>query len=262
MACRLVGLLNEGRPYKGSSMIRTVRLLHLAIACFSAAIVAFAPAYPASAERIPAKPVASAAPAASCTSATYAYAGLFSDRAGTGIEATVTMLAHAVVTQGHVAGWIGVGGLNAGPKGKTEWLQAGLATTEDGKTAIYAETVQVGLIPSYQALVPDVVPGRPYHLAVRTLPNRPEVWQVWLNGRPVTPAVKLPGSTHFEPMAMSESWNGGPPPTCNGFSYRFAQLKIASRNGVWSALTHTTPLANKGYKITHRTADGFTARSG
>lgn len=243
-------------------MIRTVRLLHLAVACFGAAIVAVVPAHLASATRSPARPDASAAPAASCTSATYAYAGLFSDRAATGIEATVTMLAHAVVTQGHVAGWIGVGGLNAGPKGKTEWLQAGLATTADGKTAIYAESVQVGLTPTYQGLVSDVVPGRPYHLAVRTVPNRPEFWQVWLNGRPVTPAIKLPGSRQFEPMAMSESWNGGPPPTCNGFSYRFAQLKVASSDGVWSALTHTTLLANKGYKITDRTVDGFIARSG
>jgi hypothetical protein len=243
-------------------MIRTVPLLHLAVACFGIAIVTFGPARPASATPTPARPAGSAAPAASCTSATYAYAGLFSDRAGTGIEATVTMLAHAVVTQGHVAGWIGVGGLNLGQKGKTEWLQAGVATTADGKTAIYAETVQVGVIPDYQTLVSNVVPGRPYHLAVRTVPNRPEVWQVWLNGRPVTAPVKLPGSTHFEPMAMSESWNGGPPPTCNGFAYRFAQLKIASKSGVWSALTHTTLLANKGYKISHRTADGFVARSG
>jgi hypothetical protein len=243
-------------------MIRMVRLLHLAVACLGAAIVSFGSAHAASATRVPAGPAGSAAPAASCTSATYAYAGLFSDRAGTGIEATVTVLAHAVVTQGHVAGWIGVGGLNAGPNGKTEWLQAGVATTADGKTAIYAETVQVGLVPSYQALVSDVVRGRPYHLAVHTLPNRPEVWQVWLNGRPVTAPVKLPGSTRFEPMAMSESWNGGPPPTCNGFSYRFAELKIASRDGVWSALTHTTALTNKGYKIIDRTVDGFIAHSG
>jgi hypothetical protein len=243
-------------------MIRMVRQLHLAVACFGVAIVAFGSAHLASATRLPAGPAPSAAPAASCTSATYAYAGLFSDRVGSGIEATVTMLAHAVVTQGHVAGWIGVGGLNAGPKGKTEWLQAGLATTADGKSTIYAESVQVGLIPAYQALVSDVVPGRSYHLAVRTVANRPEVWQVWLNGRPVTAAVKLPGSKQFEPMAMSESWNGGPPPTCNGFSYRFAQLKIASRGGVWSALTHSTPLANKGYKILDRTANGFIARSG
>jgi hypothetical protein len=244
-------------------MIRTVRLVLLGIACLAAAIVAVEPAHPASAAGVPAKPATSAAPAASCTSATYAYAGLFSDRAGAGIEATLTMLAHSVVTQGHVAGWIGVGGLNAGPKGKTEWLQAGVATTADGKSVIYAESVQAdGSIPEYRTLVSNVVPGRPYHLAVSTLPNRPEVWQVMLNGRAVTRAINLPGSKQFEPMAMSESWNGGPPPTCNGFSYRFSQLKIASENGVWSALTHTTPLANKGYKITDRTADGFTARSG
>jgi hypothetical protein len=239
-----------------------VRRLHLAVACFGVAIVAFVPGHLASAARVSGGPGASAAPAASCTSATYAYAGLFSDRAGSGIEATVTMLAHAVVTQGHVAAWIGVGGLNAGPKGKTEWLQAGVATTANGKSVVYAESVQVGVIPAYQTLVSNVVPGKPYHLAVSAVPNRPQFWQVWLNGRAVTRAVNLPGSKDFEPMAMSESWNGGPPPTCNGFSYRFSQLKIASRDGVWSALTRTTLLADKGYKIIDRTADGFTARSG
>ena len=243
-------------------MIRTVRLLLLGTACFVAAIAVWLPAHALSAAHVPA-PGSSAAPAKSCTSATYAYAGLFSNRPGTGIEATITMLAHSVVTQGHVAGWIGVGGLNAGPKGTTEWLQAGLATTEDGKTVIYAESVRTdGAIPDYQTLVSHVVPGKPYQLAVRTLPNRPESWQVLLNGRPVTAGVKLPGSEQFEPMAMSESWNGAPPPNCNGFSYRFAQLKIASRDGVWSALSHTTPLANKGYKIIDRTVDGFTAHSG
>jgi hypothetical protein len=192
-------------------MIRTVRQLHLAVACFGVAIVAFGPAHLAWATGLPAGPVPSAAPAASCTSATYAYAGLFSDRAGSGIEATVTMLARAVVTRGHVAGWIGVGGLNSGPQGKTEWLQAGVATTADGKSTIYAEAVQAGSIPAYQALVSDVVPGQPYRLAVRTVPHHPEVWRVWLNGRPVTAAIELPGSKHFEPMAMGESWNGGPP---------------------------------------------------
>jgi len=239
-------------------MVRLIRLPHLGVACVAAAIAAFGSVHLASAAGVPA---GSAAPAASCTSAAYAYAGLFSDGAGTGIEAAVTMLAPPVVTLGHVAGWIGVGGLNAGPAGKTEWLQAGAATTAGGKSEIYAESVQVGGTPTYQALVADVVPGRPYHLSVRTMPNHPEAWQVFLNGRPVTAAVTLPGSKQFEPMVMTESWDGGSPPSCNGFFYRFAQLKIASSDGVWRALTNTTALVNKGYEIVDRTLTGFSARS-
>jgi hypothetical protein len=239
-------------------MVRTIRPLFLAVACVSAAIVAFGSARLASGTGVPA---GSAAPAASCTSAAYAYAGLFSDGAGTGIEAAVTMLAPSVVTQGHVAGWIGVGGLNAGPAGKTEWLQAGVATTAGGATEIYAESVEVGGTPTYQALVSNVVAGTPYHLAVSMVANRPEVWEVLLNGRPVTTPITLPGSKRFEPMVMSESWDGGVPPSCNGFSYRFAQLKVAASNGVWSPLTNSTSLANKGYKIIDRTLNGFIARS-
>jgi hypothetical protein len=204
----------------------------------------------------------SSAPAKSCTAAPYAYAGLFSDRSATGIEATLTTIAPAQVTKGHVAGWIGVGGLNAGPKGTAEWLQVGLATLASGKTVIYTESTTPGKDTVYQALASNIVAGTAYRLAVRKLQNRTDVWQVWLNGRAVTTPVTLPDSGQFEPMAMSESWNGGLPPTCNGFSYRFAQLKIASKDGTWRSLTKTSSISNKGYKISHRTNDGFTASTG
>jgi hypothetical protein len=229
--------------------------------CIGAAIVALGPARSARAvTRAPTND--SGAPAASCTPAPYAYAGLFSNRIATGIEATLTTIATAQVTKGHVAAWIGVGGLNAGPKGKAEWLQTGLATLASGKTVIYAESTTPGKDTVYQALASNIAAGTPYRLAVRELPNRTDVWQIWLNGRRVTTPVTLPGSGHFEPMAMSESWNGGPPPTCNGFSYRFAQLKIASKTGTWTALTNTSPISNQGYKISDRTVAGFTASSG
>jgi hypothetical protein len=126
---------------------------------------------------------------------------------------------------------------------------------------IYAESTTPGTDTVYQALVHNVVAGTPYRLAVRALANRTDVWQIFLNGRPVTTPITLPGSGHFEPMAMGESWNGGSPPTCNGFSYRFSQLKIASKTGTWTPLTKTSPISNKGYKITDRTSDGFTASS-
>ena len=241
-------------------MIRLSRRVLFSVICLGAGVVTLGPAQSARAVLRPLTDVSSA-PATACTTAPYAYAGLFSNRTATGIEATLTITATAHVTKGHVAAWIGVGGLNAGPKGKAEWLQAGLATVASGKTVIYAESTTPGADTVYQTLDSNVVAGKPYHLAVRELPNRANVWQISLNGRPVTIPVTLPGSGHFEPMAMSESWNGGPPPTCNGFSFRFGQLKIASKTGAWRALTNTSPISDKGFKITHRTIDGFIASS-
>jgi hypothetical protein len=241
-------------------MTRPSRHMFVGVICVGVAIVTLGPARSARALMRPATD-GSSAPAASCTKAPYAYAGLFSNRAASGIEADVTTIAAAQVTKGHVAGWIGVGGLNAGPKGSAEWLQVGLATLASGKNVIYAESTTPGKDTVYQALASNVVAGTSYHLTVRELPNRPDVWQISLNGRPATTPITLPGSGHFEPMAMSESWNGGPPPTCNGFSYRFDQVKIASKTGTWSALTNTSPIANKGYKLTNRSIDGFTASS-
>src|ERR1700722_3925875 len=86
----------------------------------------------------------SALPAQTCSAQAYAYAGLFSNHVASGIKATVTTLATAQVKNGHVAGWIGVGGTNAGPRGVAEWLQTGVDTSAGGATEIYAETTKPG----------------------------------------------------------------------------------------------------------------------
>ena len=108
-------------------MTRVSRRLLFVTALISAAI-AFVGAEPM------ALAAPSGAPATSCTSKPYAYAGLASNATAQGIKATVTTLAAAQVPDGHVAGWIGVGGPNAGPNGQAEWLQAGL-NTQVGRAA-------------------------------------------------------------------------------------------------------------------------------
>ena len=60
-------------------------------------------------------------------------------------------------------------------------------------------------------------------------------------------------------MAMSESWNGGSP-HCNGFGYRFDQLRVTA-NGSWRALTAGSVMADLGYKVIGRTSAGFSAMS-
>src|SRR4029077_20870921 len=65
---------------------------------------------------------------AACGAKEFAYAGLEADAAAHGVRASIAPLAVPRVPDGHVAGWIGVGGLDAGPGGKAEWLQTGLAS--------------------------------------------------------------------------------------------------------------------------------------
>lgn len=200
-----------------------------------------------------------AVPAASCSTKPYAYAGLFSNTPAQGIEATVTTIAAADVPSGHVAGWIGVGGTTAGPRGQAEWLQTGVNTQAGTGSELYAEITQPNVPIKYLTLASGILPGSSYQLGVVELPGRADMWQVLLNGKPVTAAIDLPGSSLFRPMAMSESWNGGTP-ECNGFDYRFSQLQITT-DGSWKPLTNDSALADRGYKISDRTDAGFTALS-
>jgi len=199
-------------------------------------------------------------PAPSCGPSAYAYAGLYSNAPAPGIEANVTALAIAQVPYGHVAGWIGVGGPNAGPGGQAEWLQTGLVTLAGDRSQLYAEITQPGLLPRYLTLASGIAPGTTYRLAVVRVDDRPNTWQVIVDGQPATDSVSLPASSGFAPMAMSESWNGGRP-DCNGFSYRFNQLRIANSHGGWVPLTNTSTLADSGYQVIDRTKAGFTALS-
>jgi hypothetical protein len=61
-------------------------------------------------------------------------------------------------------------------------------------------------------------------------------------------------------MAMSESWNGGSP-ACNGFSYRFADLRTATQSGAWRPLVAAYTLADRGYRLLSRSTTGFVAQS-
>ena len=204
--------------------------------------------------------VAMSSPAPTCALSAYAYAGLYSNAPAPGIEANVSALAIAQVAYGHVAGWIGVGGPSAGPGGQAEWLQTGLVTLAGSGSQLYAEITQPGLAPRYLTLASDVAPGTTYRLAVVRVSDQPNAWQVVVDGRPATGAVSLPRSGGFAPMAMSESWNGGMP-GCNGFSYRFDRLRIATSHEGWTPLTNTSTLADNGYQVIDRTTAGFTALS-
>src|SRR5919202_2105520 len=78
--------------------------------------------------------VSPASALASC-SRTYSYAGYDSPWYAHGVAATITTLSDPQVAAGHVAAWVGVGGVGAGLHGENEWLQVGYAAFEQSNNA-------------------------------------------------------------------------------------------------------------------------------
>jgi hypothetical protein len=199
---------------------------------------------------------AGASPSAStCGSGThgspgYAYAGLQSERIGSGVRATITALRSPDVSAGHAAGWIGVGGPGAGPNGETMWLQIGVAALPRTPLMVYAEITRAGLDPVFLPLRTDVPVGQSHRLAVLEMSRRPGVWRVWLDGQPVTDPIVLPGShKRWQPLATAESWNGGVA-TCNGFRFRFERVGVAqSLGGSWRPFVPGFTFRDRGYQV-------------
>jgi hypothetical protein len=185
--------------------------------------------------------VGSVAAASACGSNGYSYAGVSAPTWGSGISAVITPLGPFAIPNGHVAGWVGVGGPGEGPHGTDEWLQIGQSGFPGLYTDIYYEVALPGRYPVYHEVVSNPRPDQPHRFAVRE--DRSNWWRVWLNGRPVSPSIHLPGShDRFMPIATAESWDGGTG-VCNNFLYSFQRVKVAHRPG---GLFHNL---TGGYKI-------------
>lgn len=166
----------------------------------------------------------------------YAYAGHRAKAAGHGVRATITVLRAPTVRNGHVAGWVGVGGPGSGPNGEDQWLQAGIASLPGMSPLLYVEIARAGAEPVFRPLRLDVRPGERHRLAVVEIAARPGWWRVSVDDRPVTRPIRLAGSSEgWQPIATAESWNGDRP-VCNGFAFRFEQVGVAtSAGGPWQA---------------------------
>jgi hypothetical protein len=180
----------------------------------------------------------------------YGYAGLQSERVGSGVRATITALRQPDVAAGHAAGWIGVGGPGAGPNGETMWLQTGVAALPRTPLMVYAEITRPGGDPVFLPVHTDVAVGESHRLAVLEMSRRPGVWRVWLDGQPVTDPIVLPGShKRWQPLATAESWNGGVS-TCNGFSFRFERVGVAQAlGGSWRPFVPGLTIRDRGYEV-------------
>ena len=185
-----------------------------------------------------------------CGVAPYSYAGVIGENPTGGVMATVELTATPQVQHGHVAAWVGVGGVGEGPGRSNEWLQVGLATTDSSPTELYFEVTRPNTAPRF---VPLDVPAGQHRVGVAEMAHRPNWWRVWVDAKPVSAPTYLPGSHgRWAPVATSESWNGGVP-SCNAFGYRFLDVRWsrpADRvRGLWSPLRNRYEIDDPGYSV-------------
>lgn len=202
------------------------------------------------------------APAAAGCMKAYSYAGVVGTHASSGVSARLSALAAPDLRWGHVAAWVGVGGAGAGPNGADEWLQVGLSGYDSSASNnLYFEYTRPGTPPTYTQIAANVAVGAPHTVSVLEVARRPGWWRVWVDGRAVSPALRLPGShAAWQPMVVAESWNGGHA-VCNTFAYRFDTLRT-SFGGGWSPFTNATRVVDPGYRLVRRTPTSWLARSG
>ena len=202
--------------------------------------------------------------AKSCGKQEFAYAGLQADETAHGVRAGISQLAAPDLSDGHIAGWIGVGGADAGPGGKAEWLQAGLASFAPWNTIYLYYEVAIAGKPTYHEVEADVKPGEKHDLAVLEVHGRDSWWRVWVDRKPVSKPIYLPRSHgNWYPQALAENWNGGTG-TCNSYAYRFTNVRLAQRNGgSWKSLRQRSLFEDPGYQVvqTSRVPSNFVATS-
>jgi hypothetical protein len=198
---------------------------------------------------------AAASASAACSSATYGstgygYAGFQANRLGHGVRAALTPLADNGVTQGHVAAWVGVGGPGKGPNGVDEWLQVGLASFAGSARNLYYEVTKPGGSPTFNLVESNVPQGALRRVAVLEMSRRPGTWRVWVDGRPVSAPIDLPGSSkRWQPIATAEAWDGGSG-VCNSFAFRFERVEIAAGlGGSWKRFVGAFRFQDEGYRI-------------
>jgi hypothetical protein len=196
--------------------------------------------------------------AGACGGSEFSYAGLQSNVTAHGVAATLAPIEAPSVVDGHVGGWVGVGGTDSGPGGVAEWLQVGFAAFSGAhgrRTQMYYEVTRPGKLPRYVELAAGVKPGAKHRVAVLEMANRKTWWRVWVDGRAVSPPIHLPGSHGtWYPQVLGENWNGGTG-TCNGYAYRFTDVTLAETNGgKWKPLLDGYLFNDRGYRVRQTSA--------
>jgi hypothetical protein len=205
--------------------------------------------------------------ALACGSSGYTYAGLASPAKTYGVGARVTAIGAPSVSgaNGHVAGWVGVGGPKQGPNGRDEWIQVGFSGFRGSASSdLYFEVTRAGSAPTYHEVESNLPPGTTRRLAVLELGDRPNWWRVWVDGRAVSDAIFLPGSHGTWPgVATAESWSDSKSGACNAFGYRFDDIVVAQEaGGAWRTLSNALPIRSGVNKLLRPSSSSFEALAG
>ena len=189
----------------------------------------------------------------------YTYAGVEGWSATHGVAASLTATERPVVSAGHVAAWVGFGGFGAGPGGSDEWIQAGVSARPDGTLHAYYEVTLPNKQPRYVQVGRSLRPHSPVRVVVFEVAHQPSWWRIWVDGRPVTAPIYLPGSRGWSPTASGESWDGGTG-AGNAFAFRFDRLRIvARRGGTWGPWSDTSAFHDAGAGVRWVGAAAFLA---
>jgi hypothetical protein len=205
-----------------------------------------------------------AAPAAhACGSSGYSYAGISSRDRVSGVSAKLTSLAAPTVQNGHVAGWVGVGGPGLGPHGSSEWIQVGYSGFPGLRVgSLYYEVALPGSSPRYYEVSSNIHQGAKHRVAVLEVGHRHGWWRVWVDGRAVSRPYRLPGSHGaWRAIATAENWGGGTR-ACNLYSYRFDRVVVAHQaGGTWRRLNAVYRIQGGDNRLLLSSSSSFVART-
>jgi hypothetical protein len=170
----------------------------------------------------------------------YSFAGRGSSSDAFGISARIAQIGAVDIPNGHIAGWVGLGGTGQGPHGSNEWLRVGYAAFPSiTGSDVYYEVALPGRPPTYHDVSTGVAVGTYTKVTVLEMHSRPNWWRVWVNHKAVSPPIRLPKShDRLMPTATSENWDGAVGGRCNDSLYRFRNVSIArAPGGDWHQLT-------------------------
>ena len=177
---------------------------------------------------------------APCATTGYFYDGVATTRFVRGIAATVEATRLPTVRSGHVAAWVGVGGVHEGPAGANSWLQTGLVALPHGSLRLYVEYV----FPRHSRRFLDLGPayvGRTYLIAVAEV--RSGRWRASVDGVTAGPPVRVPSAEGgWRGVATAETWTAGRA-ACNHSSYSLGFVSERDDRGHWRAANDASPIA-------------------
>jgi hypothetical protein len=192
----------------------------------------------------------------------YDYTGVQNVAPTSGIRAYLTTVKAPDVKEGHVAGWVAVGGPGLGPNGTDEWVQVGYSGFQTGETQIYYEVALPNKPPMYHTVVAQLSPSARNLVTVLEVAQGQGRWQVSVDDKPVSPVITLPQRhDKFSPQALGETWNGGTT-ACNVWGSGFGDVEVAARQGGGWTLGKAGYRWNNAQQQSVKSSSGsFTARS-